>query len=79
MSDLLPLDELYSGDCRDLLKSLPDGCVDLVVSSPPYNLGKEYEARKALANYLEEQRIVLAECALQQQASFCEVDISAQE
>lgn len=47
----------------DLLRQLPDGCVDLVVSSPPYNLGKEYEAKRALGIYLEEQREVLRECA----------------
>lgn len=47
----------------DLLKPLPDGCVDLVVSSPPYNLGKEYEAKRALGVYLDEQREVSRECA----------------
>lgn len=63
MSERLPLDTLYLGDCLELLRSLPDGCVDLVVSSPPYNLGKEYEARQALARYLEDQTAVLKECA----------------
>jgi adenine-specific DNA-methyltransferase len=60
---LVPLDSIYLGDCLDLLKSLPDGSVDLIVSSPPYNLGKEYEDRRELAAYLEEQRVVLQECA----------------
>lgn len=58
-----PMDSIYLGDCLELLKSLPDGSVDLVVSSPPYNLGKEYEDRRELAAYLDEQRTVLAECA----------------
>lgn len=26
----------YTGDCRDLLKQLPDGCVQTCVTSPPY-------------------------------------------
>ncbi len=26
---------LYHGDCLDLLKSMPDGCADLIVTSPP--------------------------------------------
>ena len=43
----LPLDEIRLGDCMDLLKALPDTCVDLIVSSPPYNLGKEYESKRA--------------------------------
>jgi len=55
-------DTVYRGDCLEFLQSLPDASVDLVVSSPPYNLGKEYESRKALEIYLEEQRTVLAEC-----------------
>jgi adenine-specific DNA-methyltransferase len=58
----LPLDEIFRGDCRTLLSTLPDGCVDLVVSSPPYNLGKEYEAKRALEIYLAEQTEVLREC-----------------
>lgn len=34
---------LHNGDCLDLLKSLPDESVDLVVTSPPYCMGKAYE------------------------------------
>ncbi len=56
------LDRIFLGDCAELLAQLPDGCVDLVVSSPPYNLGKEYEAKRALEAYLEEQGRVLGEC-----------------
>ena len=59
----IPLDSIALGDCLPWLKSLPDASVDLVVSSPPYNIGKEYERRRALAVYLDEQRRVLAECA----------------
>jgi adenine-specific DNA-methyltransferase len=59
----LPLDTIYLGDCRELLAKLPDKCVDLIISSPPYNLGKEYEAKRALAVYLEEQTAVLRECS----------------
>jgi adenine-specific DNA-methyltransferase len=58
-----PVDTVYRGDCLELLRELSDGSVDLVVSSPPYNLGKEYESKRALEHYLEEQRAVLGECA----------------
>lgn len=58
----IPLDELHLGDCMNLLRSLPSQCVDLVVSSPPYNIGKQYEKRQALEQYLENQRAVLEEC-----------------
>jgi modification methylase scaI len=30
------------GDCRELLKTIPDNSVTLVVTSPPYNIGKKY-------------------------------------
>lgn len=54
---------IVNGDCLDLLRELPDGSVDLVVSSPPYNIGKEYETRRELQAYVDEQAKVLAECA----------------
>lgn len=56
------LDRILLGDCRRLLEAVPEGSVDLVVSSPPYNLGKEYESRVALDHYLEEQEAVLRAC-----------------
>jgi len=30
-------------DCLVGMRSLPDNCIDLIVTSPPYNAGKEYE------------------------------------
>ncbi|MBD1929737.1 site-specific DNA-methyltransferase [Trichocoleus sp. FACHB-90] len=63
MREKLPLDRIFLGNCIELLGSLPDECVDLVVSSPPYNLGKEYEAKQALEIYLKEQTLVLQECS----------------
>ena len=44
---------LYQGDCADLLAALPDESVDLTVTSPPYNIGKEYERPLKLEDYLE--------------------------
>jgi DNA modification methylase len=31
-----PLDAVIPGDCRHLIPLLPDGCLDVVVTSPPY-------------------------------------------
>lgn len=45
----------------EFLKTLPAGLVSLVVTSPPYNLGKEYERKKTLDAYLEEQGLVIDE------------------
>lgn len=32
------LDKVHHGDCLEVMRSMPDECVDLVVTSPPYNL-----------------------------------------
>lgn len=42
---------LYLGDCLDVLPHL-GSAVDLTVTSPPYNIGKEYEAARSLAEYI---------------------------
>lgn len=34
---------LFNGDCCELLRSVPDSSVDLIVTSPPYCIGKAYE------------------------------------
>ena len=34
--------ELIHGDCLDVMKSMPDKCVDLIITSPPYNLGNTH-------------------------------------
>lgn len=50
---------LHQGDCRDLLSSIPSQSVALVVTSPPYNVGKKYEKRIALQNYLGREREII--------------------
>ena len=37
--DSLPLDTIMHGDCLALLRTLPDACVDAVVTDPPYMIG----------------------------------------
>ncbi len=53
---------LFEGDCLDILKKTPDNFVKLIVTSPPYNLGKEYETRHDLQNYLDQQKKIIKEC-----------------
>jgi adenine-specific DNA-methyltransferase len=52
---------LYRGNCLELLRQIPSGAVQLVVTSPPYNIGKAYESRLKLDRYLEQQREVIRE------------------
>jgi adenine-specific DNA-methyltransferase len=52
---------LFPGDVSDLLPRIPDRSVTLVITSPPYNLGKPYEHRVSLEVYLETQARVIAQ------------------
>ena len=52
---------------------LPDGAFKLIVTSPPYNLGKSYEGKSELDVYLTMQERVIGECVrlLHDQGSIC--------
>lgn len=39
----IPLDEVLEGDAQSVLSTLPAGCVDTVVTSPPYYRQRRYE------------------------------------
>ena len=64
---------LHLGDCLDFLRTLPTGCADLIVTSPPYNLGKSYEQRVDLSGYIDQQARVIRECIriLSRRGSIC--------
>jgi len=47
------LDKVILGDAREVLKKLPDNCVHLMVTSPPYNVGKEYDEDLTLGEYID--------------------------
>ena len=44
--ELLPAVTVLHGDCRELLPRLPEGCVDLVITDPPYNVGYQSNRRQ---------------------------------
>lgn len=61
----MTLDSIMCGDCREVLKTLPDGCVDCCVTSPPYNIGLDYgttDDRKSDDDYLAFTRDYLEQC-----------------
>jgi adenine-specific DNA-methyltransferase len=64
---------VYGGDCMELLSTVPDESLQLVITSPPYNIGKEYEKRLKLNMYLEQQAAVIRECyrCLSPRGSIC--------
>ena len=49
-------------DNLTFMGKLPNASIKLIVTSPPYNVGKVYERRASLDQYLQLQREVIAEC-----------------
>ena len=44
---------IAEGDCLQSLAGVPNGSINLIVTSPPYNIGKEYEVATNLEAYLQ--------------------------
>lgn len=64
---------VFQGDCIDLLSQIPNGTAQLLVTSPPYNIGKEYERRMDVESYVRFQEKVIKESVriLAQDGSLC--------
>jgi DNA modification methylase len=52
---------LLEGDTLQRLSDVPTGSVQLIVTSPPYNIGKEYETQVELEHYLAWLKPIIAE------------------
>ena len=62
--------------CEDnlaFMRDLKDGMMQLIVTSPPYNIGKRYERRSPLEAYIQAQAQVISECVrlLSDRGSLC--------
>ena len=58
--------KIVCGDSLEVLKKLPDNCIDLVLTSPPYNFGKsynEYDDNSTNSEYFEKLFEILSETA----------------
>lgn len=53
--------EIKKGDCLNVLKKIDDGKFDLIITSPPYNIGKSYETKTSIEKYLETQEEIINE------------------
>jgi len=64
---------LAHGDCNQIMQSLPTGFAKLIITSPPYNLGKAYEETTHLDAYLDSLRPTLGELIrlLSSEGSLC--------
>lgn len=53
--------QVILGDTLEKLKNFQDNKFDLIITSPPYNLGKEYETKQSIEKYLKQQEKVIGE------------------
>lgn len=60
-------------DNLEFIRDIEDNSIKLIITSPPYNIGKEYEKVSPLEAYIEGQRTLVAEChrILHPQGSIC--------
>jgi len=47
------INKIIVGDSEEVLKKLPDNCIDLIFTSPPYNFGLDYQNHKDGINWNE--------------------------
>jgi DNA modification methylase len=50
---------LFPGDAKEFLKRVHSNSIMLSITSPPYNIGKEYESQVGIEQYLAEQEEVI--------------------
>jgi adenine-specific DNA-methyltransferase len=60
-SNLFPNYRIELKDNLTFMRNLPDESMHLIVTSPPYNIGKEYEKKRSQECYIEEQVATIAE------------------
>lgn len=60
-------------DNLDFMRPLKKQSMELIVTSPPYNIGKAYESRSSLESYVQTQAQVISECVrlLDENGSLC--------
>lgn len=65
--------EMAAQDNLSFMRGMKDNSVKLIVTSPPYNIGKSYEKRTTLERYVQDQAQVISECVriLHPQGSLC--------
>lgn len=61
---MVELNKIYNEDCMVTLKRIPDNYLDLVVTSPPYNVKKDYKIYnddKEFVEYLDWLKLIFSE------------------
>jgi adenine-specific DNA-methyltransferase len=65
--------QIRKGDCLTILKKIEDSKFDLILTSPPYNIGKSYEIQTSIEKYLTTQEEIIEELVrtLSDQGNLC--------
>jgi DNA modification methylase len=65
--------EIKKSDCLTALKMIESGKFDLILTSPPYNVGKSYETKTSIEKYLETQEEIIDQLVrtLSKKGSIC--------
>jgi DNA modification methylase len=53
--------EIRNDDCLSVLEKTENSKFDLILTSPPYNIGKSYETKTSIEKYLETQEKIISE------------------
>jgi len=64
---------VHTGDAYKFMQSVPSNAATLIITSPPYNIGKAYETRRTIDEYLRGQESLIDELvrALSDRGSIC--------
>lgn len=65
--------KIINSDCLEYIRSLQDETIDFVITSPPYNIGKEYETKRNIDEYLSNMGVIISELyrVLKSNGSIC--------
>lgn len=65
--------QIKNGESQIVLKEFEDGKFDLIITSPPYNIGKSYETKTSIETYLATQEEIIIELirVLSDRGSIC--------
>lgn len=53
--------DIICGESKSVLQKIEDKKFDLIITSPPYNVGKSYEVKKSIEEYLHTQEDIISE------------------
>jgi adenine-specific DNA-methyltransferase len=65
--------DIKHGDALKTIQTFDDGLFDLIITSPPYNIGKSYEIKTTIEAYLKTQEEIIVELVrvLSDKGSLC--------